>query len=196
MVRSPKSRKNCLGRRGVLRGQNRVPLPPAMITATASESACSDGPLCPNGIDVTSQTLVTSAGILPIYGVGQLRFTGRDTAAHPAQRQQETDERLGSLVLARALRIEAVGHRARLLIVKGHAQPVLPQKPGEGRPRHLEVAGLLCHLVGRIAGLDQIPRVDGLLAKDRPAFSPFDPALVSNKVKVRAGPGEPEEKVE
>src|SRR5690606_6053664 len=139
---------------------------------------------------------VKSAVPLPAHSVGQLRFVRRAMAAHPAQRQEKTDERLGSLVLAWALRIEAVGHRARCLIVKGHAKPVLAQKPGESRPGHLEVAGLLGQPVGCIAGLDQIPRVDGLLAKDRPAFSPFDPAVVANEVKVRAGPSEPEEEVE
>ena len=167
-----------------------------MMTATASESAVPTVRCVPMASMSPPKHLSHLPASYRRTALASSAFTGRDTRRRirpSASRKLMSDSApwFGSAPADRGRR-----HRARLLIVKGHAQPVLPQKPGEGRPRHLEVAGLFCHLVGRIAGLDQIPCVDRLLAKDRPVFSPFDPALVSNKVKVRAGPGEPEEKVE
>ncbi len=46
MAVSPAMGRNCLGDRRRLNGQNRVPLPPAMMTALRSGAAAFIGPAC------------------------------------------------------------------------------------------------------------------------------------------------------
>src|SRR5690606_25631057 len=189
MVRSPKSLRNCLGRFGVLNGQKRVPLPPAMITATASASL-----LGLNCIPLTSDAF----SVLPVPGrvQGQRLSLGGGEAAHPGQRQQEHDDGLGALVLADAVGIEPVGDGPRLLVVERGAPAVQAQEPGERGPGEAEVPHLARDAVRSLQRLDQVAGVDRLLPEERGRLAPLEPALVADQVKVLAVPAQADEKAQ